>query len=314
MSKLRAGVLGAGAFGRIHARKYAEDARVTFVGVYDPDDERATELANTHGAESFPSLDALLARVDIVTIASPPSFHGEAALAVLNAGKHLLIEKPIATDVETAWKLGTLAANKKLTLACGHQERLVFQAMGLLDVPEKPTLIESVREGPWTGRSADVSVTLDLMVHDLDLAFQLMGEKPVRIAAEARSDQGRTADAINATLTFIDREHPHAQAEARFTASRVADARRRTMRVAFPSGEIRIDFLARTFENTTSFPLNANFAETRIGSDPLGANVAQFIDAVLGVASRPVVNGAEAMAVLALALDIDKASGLPSLS
>src|SRR5215813_10508242 len=105
MTKLRAGVLGAGAFGRIHARKYAEDARVTFVGVFDPDDERATELANTHGAESFASLDALLGAVDVLTIASPPSFHGKAALAALSARKHALIEKPLATDVDTGAKL-----------------------------------------------------------------------------------------------------------------------------------------------------------------------------------------------------------------
>ena len=99
-----------------------------------------------------------------------------------------------------------------------------------------------------------------------------------------------------------------------FTSSRIAADRKRTMRAVYPSGEIRIDFLARTFENTTSFPLNAAFAETRIGADPLGANVSIFIDAVLGVAPRPVVNGEEALAVLKLALDVDRASGLASLS
>lgn len=307
MSKLRAGVLGAGAFGRIHARKYSEDARVTFVGVHDPDDERATELANTHGAESFASLDALLAAVDIVTIASPPSFHGKAALAVLNAGKHVLIEKPLATDVATGETLVKLAREKKLVLGCGHQERLVFDAMGLLAAPEKPTRIESVREGPWTGRSADVSVTLDLMVHDLDLALMLMKTKPERVSAKARSEHGKTADAIEATLSF-------GGGEAVFTSSRVAPERKRTMRAVYPSGEVKLDFLTREFSNTTNFPLNAAFAETRIGSDPLGANVAQFIDAVLGVAPRPVVNGEEALAVLALALRVDEASGLPSLS
>ncbi|QGZ96511.1 Gfo/Idh/MocA family protein [Terricaulis silvestris] len=308
MSKLRAGVLGAGAFGRIHARKYSEDARVQFVGVFDPDDERATELANTHGAESFASLDALLGAVDTVTIASPPSFHGQAALAVLHAGKHLLIEKPIATDIETGADIVRLAKTKELVLGCGHQERLVFDAMGLLNTPETPTRIESVREGPWTGRSADVSVTLDLMVHDLDLALRLMKAKPNSILATAKAEKGHTADRIEARLAFA----PHG--EAVFISSRVAAERRRFMRAVYPSGEVKIDFLARTFENTTNFKLNAAFAETRIGADPLGANVAQFIDAVLGVAERPVVNGEEALAVLELALDVDKASGLPSLS
>lgn len=307
MSKLRAGVLGAGAFGRIHARKYAEDARVQFIGVYDPDDERATELANTHDAESFASLDALLSAVDVITIASPPSFHGAAARRALDAGKHLLIEKPLATDTETGAHLVRIAREKKLTLACGHQERLVFDAMGLLSAPEIPIRIESVREGPWTGRSADVSVTLDLMVHDLDLALRLMETKPTGILATAKSEHGRTADQIEARLAF-------ANAEAVFISSRIAGERRRFMRAVYPSGEVNIDFITRKFENCTNFALNPNFAETRTGSDPLGANVAQFIDAVLGVAPRPVVNGEEALAVLELALDVDRASGLPSLS
>ena len=307
MTKLRAGVLGAGAFGRIHARKYAEDARVQFVGVFDPDDERATELANTHGATSFASIEALLEGIDVLTIASPPSFHGAAALAALNAGKHVLVEKPLATDIATGAKLVKLAAEKKRALGCGHQERLVFEAMGLLSAPERPTHIESVREGPWTGRSADVSVTLDLMVHDLDLALTLLKQKPARIEAEARAEKGRTADRIEAKLTF-------AGTEAKFAASRVENGRQRYMHARYPSGDVFIDFMSRKFENSTGFPLNAAFAETRIGSDPLGANVTRFIDAALGVAARPVVNGEEALAVLELGLTVDAAAGLPSLS
>jgi predicted dehydrogenase len=307
MSKLRAGVVGAGAFGRIHARKYAEDARVQFVGVYDPDDERAQQLADTHGATSFANLDTLLNAADIITIASPPSFHGATARRALEAGKHLLIEKPLATDTDTGAQLVRIAHEKKLVLACGHQERLVFDAMGLLSAPETPTHIESVREGPWTGRSADVSVTLDLMVHDLDLALQLLKAKPQTINATAKTEHSRTADQIEARLAF-------ANAEAVFVSSRIAPERRRFMRAVYPSGQVNINFITRKFENTTNFPLNAAFAETSTGSDPLGANVAQFIDAVLGVAPRPVVNGEEALAVLELALDVDRASGLPSLS
>lgn len=307
MTKLRAGVVGAGAFGRHHARKYAEDPRVGFAGVFDPDDERAQMLADTHGARAFASLAELLDAVDLITIASPPSLHAAAARAALEAGRHVLVEKPLATDVAEGAGLVRLAAERGLTLACGHQERLVFEAIGLFAAPERPTRIESVREGPWTGRSADVSVTLDLMVHDLDLALRLMGAKPERILASARSEKGSTADAIDARLAFSG-------AEAVFISSRVAPERRRFMRAVYPSGEVDIDFLARTFQNTTSFPLNPAFAETRIGSDPLGANVSIFIDAALGVAPRPAVTGEEALAVLDLALAIDKASGLPSLT
>jgi predicted dehydrogenase len=307
MTKLKAGVVGAGAFGRHHARKYVEDHRVILVGVFDRHDERAQMLADTHGVQPFYELQALLDQIDIVTIASPPSQHGEAGRHALEAGKHVLMEKPLATDVGDGAALVRLAKAKKRVLACGHQERLVFQAMGLFDAPERPLRIESVREGPWTGRSADVSVTLDLMVHDLDLALRLIGHQPERLLASARCEHGRTADAIDARLAF-------GEAEAVFVSSRIAAERKRFMRAVYPSGEVNIDFLARTFGNTTGFPLNAAFAETRVGSDPLGANVGQFIDAVLGVASRPAVTGEEALAVLELALDIDRASGFPSLS
>src|SRR5690606_23963429 len=126
------------------------------------------------------------------------SQHIRAAQAALAAGKHVLVEKPLATDVAEGAALVKLAADNKLILACGHQERLVFEAMGLFDAPERPTRIESVREGPWTGRSADVSVTLDLMVHDLDLALRLMQRKPEGVLAQGRSEHGRTADAIDA--------------------------------------------------------------------------------------------------------------------
>ncbi len=202
MSKLRAGVVGAGAFGRIHARKYAEDARVHFVGVFDPDDERAGQLADTHGAEAFSSLDALLDAIDVLTVASPPSLHAGAALPALKAGKHVLIEKPLATDAKDGAELVRIAAEKRLVLACGHQERLVFEAMRLFSAPEAPSFIESVREGPWTGRSADVSVTLDLTVHDLDLALRLLGRKPERVTATAKAEHGRAADWIEAKLDF----------------------------------------------------------------------------------------------------------------
>jgi len=307
MTKLRAGVIGAGAFGRIHARKYAEDARVSFAGVFDPDDERAEQLADTHGARSFASLDALLNDVDILTIASPGSLHAAAGITALKAGKHVLVEKPLATDARDGAEMVKLAKANKLTLACGHQERLVFEAMGILSTPEKALRIESVREGPWTGRSADISVTLDLMVHDLDLALRLMGHKPEGVLYTGRADKGASADAIEARLAF-------GGTDAVFISSRIAPERRRFMRAVYPSGEVNIDFLARTFENTTKFPLNAAFAETRIGADPLGANVAAFIDAALGVAERPAVTGEEALAVLELGLAVDAAAGLPSLT
>jgi len=308
MKTLKAGVIGGGVFGGHHAHKYQADERVELIGVYDLDPERTEALADTLGVRAFDNMDNMLDLLDIVTIACPPVTHASAAAAALEYGKHVLIEKPITTCLGEAEVLLMVADLQKLVLACGHQERLVFDAMGLFAAAEKPLRIESVREGPWTGRSADVSVTLDLMVHDLDLVLTLMGEAPEAIRARAEKKHGVSADWLDAEFTFAN------GAEARFTASRVADERKRTMRVVYPSGEVNVDFLERTFENSSKVAINADFALTPAGRDPLGANVGRFIDAVLGLAPRPAVTGAEATAALKLGLATDAAAGLPSLS
>lgn len=308
MTKLKAGVIGAGVFGGHHARKYQLDERVELVGVYDLDVERREALAETLGVRTFNNMDDMLDLLDVVTIASPPMTHASAAAAALEYKKHVLIEKPLAVSMLEADLLLQVAEANQCVLACGHQERLVFEAMGLFAAKERPTLIESTREGPWTGRSTDVSVTLDLMVHDFDLARTLAGDEPISVRAEGQAKHGRSADWLRAEASFAD------GLTARFIASRIAEGRTRTMRIVYPSGEVHIDFLARTFENTSAVPLDANFAETPAGRDPLGANVRRFIDAVLGAAPRAAVTGREAADALKIALDADTASGLPSLS
>ena len=306
MTKLKAGVIGAGVFGAHHATKYRTDPRVELVGIYDLDSERTEALADALQVRKFNNMDDMLDLLDIVTIACPPVTHASAAAAALEYHKHVLIEKPITTSAFEADLLIAVAEQNKRVLACGHQERLVFNAMGLFDAPERPTYIESVRNGPWTGRSADVSVTLDLMVHDLDLALEILKQQPTDIAAKARHEKSVTADEIEARLQFSG-------TEAVFRSSRIAEQRARAMRIVYPSGEVRIDFMARTFENTTPFKLNPDFAQTPDGADPLGANVRRFVSAVLGEVPRPVVTGQEAKAVLELGLAIDKAAGLPSV-
>ena len=293
-----AGVIGAGAFGRHHARKYADDARVRFVGVYDPHWERAEMLAQMHQAQPYETPEALLADCEMATIASPPATHGAMAKLALSAGKHVLVEKPLATTLADGVELVARAAERNLVLACGHQERLVLKAIGLFDVPERPTLIESVRSGPWTGRSADVSVTLDLVIHDIDLALSLIGEAPHTVRARGRRELGPIADSIDAIARF-------SSAQARFSSSRVAEKRARTMRLVYPSGDVEIDFVARTFRDDTPFALDADFLQKPDAQDPLGANVRRFVDAVCGKAERPVATGAEALEALRLALAID---------
>jgi predicted dehydrogenase len=299
MSATTAGVVGAGAFGRHHARKYAEDGRVRLVGVYDPDAERAGMLADTHRVRAFDSLEALLAEAEIVTVATPPATHAEIARQALDSGRHVLVEKPLAVDPQAGADLVARAADRELVLACGHQERLVLEAIGLFDAPERPTSIESTRAGPWTGRSADVSVAMDLMIHDIDLALALLGEAPCETYASGRRSHRSLCDAMVGRARFAS------GASARFFASRIADARARSMRIEYESGVVDIDFVARSFSNTTPFSLDRDFLDKPDAQDPLGANVRRFLDAVLGEAPRPPVSGAEGLAALRVAAQFD---------
>ncbi|MGE0045316.1 MAG: Gfo/Idh/MocA family protein, partial [Hyphomonadaceae bacterium] len=298
---LKAGVIGAGAFGRHHARKYSEDQRVTLTGVFDPDSERAEMLAELHHVRAFETPEALVAACDVVTIASPPTTHAAMARLALDAGKHTLIEKPLAVDPIDGADLVARAAARSVVLAVGHQERLVLEAIGLLDVPERPTLIEATRAGPRSGRSADVSVTMDLMIHDVDVALALIGEAATSWDARGKRTQGAVADELRAEARFAS------GAEAHFFASRIAEERARSMRLVYPSGEVRVDFVAKTFENETPFALDPQFMDRPDAQDSLGANVRRFIDVILGERERVPATGNDGLAALQLAHKFDQA-------
>jgi predicted dehydrogenase len=298
---LRGGVIGAGVFGGYHARQYARLPGVTLSAVLDPHPERAAKVAMESGGRAFHEMDAFLEAVDVVTIASPATFHAEQALAAIAAGKPVYIEKPIAISVADAERVREAAAKKGLVVACGHQERVRFQVMGLLDVPEQPILLEALRHGPPSDRSQDVSSVLDLMVHDLDLALTLSTADPVTAEGEGRIGASGSWDMARAEVSF------EGGFMALFDVSRMAEARKRTMRVVFPSGEVEIDFLAGTFRNTTPFKLNADFEDTPAAKDPLGASVEGFLAAVRGDAPRAVVTADEAIRALDLALAVEQA-------
>ena len=298
---LKAGVVGAGVFGGYHAKKYVELEGVTLAGVYDVDLARAEALAGPLGARAFDDIDAFLAAVDVVTVAAPAIHHAAPALAALKAGKPVYSEKPIACAPEDADKMVAAAAKAGVPLACGHQERVVFQAMGLLDIPEQPLRLEAVRRGTPSDRNLDVSVVLDLMIHDIDLALALCDGEPIAVEGEGAITRSTSLDWVKAEATFDN------GFTALFDSSRVAESRERTMKVVYPSGEVEIDFLARTFRNTTPFPLIENFTETPAGKDPLGLSVAGFLKAVRGESPRPVVTGGEAARALDLALAVEQA-------
>lgn len=271
--QIKIGLIGAGVFAGYHANKLAGHSRVNFSGVYDPDAVRAAALADKHTVQPLP-LESLLTASDAVVIACPASFHGSTALQALKAGCHALIEKPLATTLSEANEIATLASTKDLIVQVGHQERMVLRAIGLGEISETPLAIEAVRNSPYSPRGTDTSVTFDLMTHDIDLCTVLMGGAPDFIGGESARVRSRTPDMAYVQLGY-------GNAQARLSASRVADVSERWMKITYPSGDVGIDFNAKTLTNSAGFDLNADFAEDAIAKDSLGAATDVFVRAIL---------------------------------
>lgn len=280
LQEIRAGVIGAGAFGRLHAQKYASLPGVRLVGIADVSEVRAQTLANDFGVTAFAGWRAMLPHVDIVTIAAPARYHGEIGVGCLNQGKHVFIEKPLAATMREADALVRVSEARGAVLHTGHQERFVMRWLGLFDGNVKPLRIETHRAAPFNPRNTDVSVVLDLMIHDIDLAHQLNSAEVVSIEATERSMPSRS-DEVAAVVMLAD------GMEINLFASRMADERKRFMHVTYPDGEIHIDFLTREMTNTTPRTIKslASQGTSVVGMpcpsiDPLGHGVAQFVRAV----------------------------------
>lgn len=298
MTKVKIGVAGAGVFGNNHSNKVKGDNRAELVGIFDLDLNRAQELAAKHDCQAFGSLDELLPLVDALVVATPASAHGGVALAALEAGKHCLVEKPLSATPESADNLVAIANSKNLVLQAGHQERYIFKAMGLLDVKEVPKYLEAYRIGLPSQRGADVSATFDLMVHDIDLAGLLFRSEPESIKSDCLAGPINRPDAIIAEITYKN------GGKAKLMASRAADERKRTTLIEYENGKIEIDYIARTFNDTTGFGLHQDFAE-RI-KDPMQQATSDFISAILG--EMPVqVSGIDAAKAVKIARLVDDA-------
>jgi predicted dehydrogenase len=238
----------------------------------------------------------LKGKVDLVSVCSPASTHAEIVRGFLESGAHVLVEKPIATTLGEAEELIALAARHGRILTVGHQERFVFAKSGLFDFDDAPIAVDCVRAGPWTGRSTDVGVALDLMVHDLDLVHCLVPGALAGVRASGRALRGELPDELTANLAF------RCGTDVRLFASRVAGERARSMRLEYPDGTIEIDFLSRVLTNTTGRRLRALDMD-----DPLGESVAAFVAAVAS-GSDALVRPEEARRALETALLIEDAA------
>lgn len=237
-SKLRIGVAGAGHFGRYHALKVAAAEGATLTGIHDRDEERAKTLGWEAGAPHM-AFDALLDAADAVIIATPADTHHAVAAAALRAGKHVLVEKPIASTLAQADELAALAIERNLVLQVGHLERFsaAYQAMAARTGP--PLYIEATRIAPFKPRGTDVSVILDLMIHDLDLILTLIDSPIDSVDAVGAAIASAHEDIANARIRFAS------GAVATITASRISARTERRMRIFAQDSYLAVDFSAR---------------------------------------------------------------------
>jgi predicted dehydrogenase len=238
--KLRTAVVGAGKMGGIHAKVYSQLPQCQLVAVVDTDIEKAKSLAEKYNCQAFGDVTEIIDRVDAVTIAAPTIVHLELAKIFINSGVAVLIEKPLAADVEQGRQIVKLAEEKNTVVAVGHSERCnpVVQAIKRLDI--EPKFIESNRISPYPFRSTDVGVVLDVMIHDIDIILSLAASEIIKVDAVGVSVIGDKEDICNARLVFAN------GCIANITASRLALKTERKVRVFSRQAYLSMDYLKKS--------------------------------------------------------------------
>ncbi|HTR20640.1 MAG TPA: Gfo/Idh/MocA family oxidoreductase [Gemmatimonadales bacterium] len=233
--RLRVGVVGTGALGFHHARLLRGMGDTEFVGIFDSNPARAAQVSKELGVTAHPTLDALLAGVDAVSVAVPTPAHTEVGLAVLGRGIAALIEKPLADSVDGAERLVAAADRAGVVLQVGHVERFNRSVRAALPYLDRPKFLQCERLAPFQPRGTDVAVVLDLMIHDLDLILELVGSEVREVRANGVAVLTPHVDIANARVEFAN------GAVALVTASRISRERTRKLRIFQPSGYFSLD-------------------------------------------------------------------------
>lgn len=239
-NRLRVAVVGVGRMGRHHARIYSELPNAELVGVVDADLARAEEVASQFGCQAWDRADLLPGQVQAVSVAVPTSSHRQIAEPLLREGLAVLVEKPLADTVANGRALVETAGASGSLLQVGHTERFnpVVAAVGRMQV--EPKFIEVHRISPFTFRSADIGVVLDMMIHDLDIVLHLVRDKPVRVEAVGVSVLSQHEDIANARITFAG------GCVVNVTASRLALKTERKIRVFSDQAYLSLDYQRRS--------------------------------------------------------------------
>ena len=237
---VRIAVIGVGYFGKFHARKYSQMPDVDLVGVVDTCLETAQNVAREVGAPFYTDYRDILQKVDAVDICVPTQWHYSIAKDFLHEGADVFIEKPITVTCEEADELIALAAKTNRILQVGHLEWFNPALMAVQDMLKEPYLIEAFRQMPYHGRGMDVSVVLDLMIHDIDLILGIIQDMPHTIYATGNAFfEKNTSDTAGGTMVFEN------GCVARLLADRVSAVSRREMTLFQENGSVTIDFMNR---------------------------------------------------------------------
>ena len=302
MKPVRVAVVGVGSIGSLHAKIYAQLPQVAqLVAVCDVNQARAQEVAQQAGCAAVTDFRALIGQVEAVSLAVPTSLHHPVGVELLKAGLHVLIEKPIAASLQEADELLAAAEGRGLIVQVGHIERFNAALKTAATYLTHPRFIEAHRLSPYPFRGIDVSVVLDVMIHDLDLVLALVRESPTSVEAVGVPVLSPSEDIANARVVFPS------GCVANLTASRVSDETLRRIRVFQEDCYLSIDYKQQAVELARKVGLKIERQQLPVTPrPPLEEELESFLQAVRSN-SHPLVSGREAREALALALRIEDA-------
>jgi len=304
---LRVGVIGVGYLGRIHARIYSAMPQVDLVAVVDTDTTTARVVADELNCEAESESSALIGRVDAVSVVVPTVMHEVVARPYLEAGIHVMLEKPIAVSVEQGRRILDSARGSGAILQIGHLERFNSGFKVLAERVLAPRFIEVHRLGAFVERATDVDVVTDLMIHDIDIVLHLVPSTLRSVAAVGTAVITDQIDIANARLEFDN------GTVANITASRVSDKRFRRIRVFSDGGYHALDFTNQKIdivkpgvaEQGVSFPPLLRETLQVAAAQPLDAELEHFIQ-IIHSGGKPEVGGEEGLAALAVVERVTK--------
>jgi len=299
---INVGVVGVGHLGSLHARVYAHLRSATLIGVCDIDKKRAKKIGRKYKVWYYSDYQQLFDKVQAVSIAVPTSLHHKIACDFLNAGIHVLVEKPITKTLEEADELVQIAEKNNLILQVGHVERFNPAIRAIEPYLKSPRFIEGQRMGPLSkkARIKDVGVVLDLMIHDIDIILELIKSEIKNIEVIGTSSVSNHEDMANVRISLKN------DVVCDITASRITEEEVRKIRIFQEDSFITVDLLNRNayiFRKKDNNIIKENIKIRH--NEPLKVELKSFINCVR-TGSKPIVSGVEGRNALSVALSILK--------